>query len=189
MKIVLCVTGGIAAYKAASVASALVNRGDEVQVIMTKHACEFITPLTFQTLTKRKVITDMFDEQDASFVGHIHYGQDWDMVVVAPATANCLAKSANGIADDMVTSTIIAASKPVLFIPAMNNVMWENRITQDNVRKLREYGKAVLHPDEGNLACGTTGYGKFPSTKKVIWAIDKIACGMFGDLLTKDVDI
>lgn len=173
-KIVVCVTGGIAAYKSASLVSALKNRGDEVQVIMTRHATEFITPLTLKTLSKRQVITDMFEEQEAEFVGHIHYGQDWDAIIVAPSTANNLGKVAGGIADDMVTSTIIASTIPVLFVPSMNTHMYENPIVQKNMKTLKEYGYHFVEPDSGMLACGVEGKGKFPKTSKIIEKLDEI---------------
>lgn len=174
MKIVVCVTGGIAAYKSASLVSRLKNLGNEVQVIMTKHATEFITPLTMQTLSKREVITDMFEEQNPEFVGHIEYGQEWDCIVVAPATANNLGKVANGIADDMVTSTIIAATKPIIFVPSMNTYMYENRLVQANIEKLKELGYYFVEPDSGMLACGVEGKGKFPKIEKIVNKIDEI---------------
>lgn len=172
MKIVVCVTGGIAAYKTASLVSALKNRGDEVQVIMSKHSTEFITPLTMKTLSKRSVITDMFEEQDSEFVGHIHYGQEWDIIVVAPATANNLGKVAGGIADDMVTSTIIASTIPVLFVPSMNTHMYENPIVQRNIKTLKDLGYHFVEPDSGMLACGVEGKGKFPKTSKILESIN-----------------
>lgn len=177
MKIVVCVTGGIAAYKSASLVSALKNRGDEVQVIMTNHSTEFITPLTFKTLSKRDVIVGMFEEQDPKFVEHIHYGQDWDLIVVSPSTANNLGKVANGIADDMVTSTIIAATKPVLFVPSMNTYMYENKIVQKNIETLKSYGYYFVEPDVGMLACGVEGKGKYPKTSKIVEKIDEILGG------------
>lgn len=174
MKIVVCVTGSIAAYKSASLVSFLKNRGDEVQVIMTENATKFISSLTFQTLSKRKVITSMFDEQDANFVGHIHYSQDWDLIIVAPASANNLGKVANGIADDMVTSTIIASTKPILFVPSMNTYMYENAIVQNNIKKLKELGYEFVEPDIGMLACGVEGKGKYPKLDKIIEKIDEL---------------
>lgn len=174
MKVVICVTGGIAAYKTASLISYLKNKGNEVQVIMTKHATEFVTPLTFQTLSKRKVITDMFEESNPEYVGHIEYGQEWDCIIVAPATANNLGKVANGIADDMVTSTIIASTIPVLFVPSMNTHMYENKLVQNNMKKLKELGYYFVEPDLGMLACGVEGKGKFPKIEKIVNKIDKI---------------
>lgn len=174
MKIVLCVTGGIAVYKSASLVSMLKNQEHEIQVIMTKHATEFVTPLTFQTLSKRKVITDMFEESNPEYVSHIEYGQEWDCIVVAPATANNLGKVANGIADDMVTSTIIASTIPVLFVPSMNTHMYENKLVQMNIKKLKKLGYHFVEPDSGMLACGVEGKGKFPKLDKIKNAIDEM---------------
>lgn len=174
MKIVVCVTGGIAVYKCASLVSMLKNLENEVQVIMTRHATEFVTPLTFQTLSKRKVITDMFDESNPEYVGHIEYGQKWDCIVVAPATANNIGKIANGIADDMVTSTIIASTIPVLFVPSMNTYMYENKLVQMNIKKLKELGYYFVEPDSGMLACGVEGKGKFPKLDKIVNEINKM---------------
>lgn len=174
MKIVVCVTGGIAVYKCASLVSMLKNLGNEVQVIMTRHATEFVAPLTFQTLSKRKVITDMFDESNPEYVGHIKYGQKWDCIVVAPATANNIGKIANGIADDMVTSTIIASTIPVLFVPSMNTYMYENKLVQMNIKKLKELGYYFVEPDSGMLACGVEGKGKFPKLDKIVNEINKM---------------
>ena len=174
MKIVVCVTGGIAVYKCASLVSMLKNLGNEVQVIMTRHATEFVTPLTFQTLSKRKVITDMFDESNPEYVGHIEYGQKWDCIVVAPATANNIGKIANGISDDMVTSTIIASTIPVLFVPSMNTYMYENKLVQKQIKKLKELGYYFVEPDSGMLACGVEGKGKFPKLDKIVNEINKM---------------
>lgn len=177
MRIVVCVTGGIAAYKTASLVSILKNRGDEVQVIMTNHSTKFITPLTFKTLSKRNVIVGMFEEQNPEYVSHIHYGQDWDLIIVAPATANNLGKVVSGIANDMVTSTIIASTKPVLFVPSMNTYMYENKIVQKNIETLKSYGYYFVEPDIGMLACGVEGKGKYPQINKIIEKIDEILGG------------
>lgn len=173
-KIVVGVSGGIAAYKAISLVNVLTKEGADVQVIMTKHAAEFVTPLTFQTLSKNKVIMDMFEEDNADYVGHIHFGQDVDLIVVAPTTANVLGKVANGIADDMLTSTIIAATIPVVFAPAMNEFMYKNPIVQNNIKKLKEYNYNFIEPQTGHLACGTDGVGKIADTKTIVETIDKI---------------
>lgn len=173
-KITICITGGISAYKSASLVSFLVKGGAKVQVIMTKHATEFITPLTLQTLSKNKVIVDMFDELSPEYVGHIHFSQDVDLIVVVPATANILGKVANGIADDMVSSTIIASTKPVLFAPAMNEHMYKNKIVQSNIEKLKEYGYEFIGPAEGYLACGTIGIGKLANIKTITKEIERI---------------
>ena len=170
-KITICVCGGIAAYKIASLVSALSKYNLDIQIIMTKNATEFITPLTLETLSKNKVVVDMFNESNAEYVGHIEYGQNTDLLVIAPATANIIGKTANGIADDMVSSTIIAATAPVLYVPAMNVKMYENKIVQNNIKKLKEYGYYFLEPDTGMLACGYEGKGKLPKTETII---DKI---------------
>lgn len=171
-KIVVGVTGGIAAYKAISLVNVLTKEGADVQVIMTKHATAFITPLTFQTLSKNKVVVDMFEEENSDYVGHIHFGQDVDLIVVAPATANIIGKTANGIADDMLSSTIIAATAPILFAPAMNEYMYKNKIVQNNISKLKDYGYNFIEPQTGHLACGTEGVGKLADTKTIVNAID-----------------
>lgn len=170
-KITICVCGGIAAYKIASLVSALSKYNLDIQVIMTKNATEFITPLTLETLSKNKVVVDMFNESNAEYVGHIEYGQNTDLLVIAPATANIIGKTANGIADDMVSSTIIAATAPVLYVPAMNVKMYENKIVQNNIKKLKECGYYFLEPDTGMLACGYEGKGKLPKIETII---DKI---------------
>lgn len=146
---------------------------------MTKHAQEFVTPLTFKTLSKKNVITDMFSESEEGVVEHIKYAQDTDLLIIAPATADIIGKVANGIADDMLTSTIIVSNKPVLFVPAMNTCMYENKIVQNNIKKLKEYGYFFIQPDTGHLACNTDGVGKYPDNKKIIDFIEK----MKGELL------
>jgi len=173
-KIVIGVSGGIASYKVASLVSVLHKEGASVQVIMTKHATQFISPLTLQTLSKNKVIVDMFEEDNAEYVGHIHFGQDCDLIVIVPATANIIGKAANGIADDMLTSTIIAANKPIIFVPSMNEVMYQNPIVQDNIAKLQKYGYHFLQPDNGMLACGVIGKGKLPKTELIIEEMKKV---------------
>ena len=170
MKILVCVTGGIAAYKAADLVNQLYKDGHEVKVMMTENACKFITPLTLQTLSKQSVITDTFNEEDPEKINHIYYAQEYDRIIVAPMTANMLGKVANGIADDVVSSTLIAANVPVILVPSMNTVMYENPINQANLIKLKEYGYKVVEPDEGLLACGVVGKGKFPDISKIIEA-------------------
>ena len=173
-KILVGITGGIASYKAASLVSYLNNRGDEVKVMMTKHATEFISPLTFETLSKQKVITVMFNDSEPGIVSHIYYAQEYDLIVVAPATANIIGKVSNGIADDMLSSTLIAANIPILFVPAMNSYMYENKIVQENIKKLKNYGYYFVEPDIGMLACGVEGKGKYPKTEKIVTQIDSI---------------
>ena len=160
--ILLGVTGGIAAYKSASLASMLVKSGAEVRVIMTEHAKNFINPITFETLTGHKCITDTFDRNFEFKVEHIALAQKADAIIVAPATANVIAKLAHGLADDMLTTTILASAAPKLIAPAMNTGMYENPITQDNLKKLKFYGMEIIEPATGYLACGDTGAGKMP---------------------------
>lgn len=173
-RITLGVTGGIAAYKAADIANVLTKEGYDVQVIMTKHATRFITPLTLQVLSKHAVITDMFEEDNAEYVGHIHFAQDTDLVLIAPASANILAKVANGIADDMLSSTILASNKPVVFAPAMNEYMYLNGITQENIEKLKAHSYKFIEPECGHLACGTEGIGKLASTRIIVEYVKNI---------------
>lgn len=166
--IVLGVTGGIAAYKACDIASRLVKLGADVHVIMTRSACEFVMPLTFKTITNNKVHTHMFDENDMG-VPHIDLAQNADLILVAPATANFIAKAANGIADDMLTTTILAASnKKIIISPAMNTHMYENPATGENIEKLMSRGFVVIKPSSGRLACGESGVGKLPEPVEIV---------------------
>lgn len=171
--IVIGVSGGIACYKAAEIVSDLVKKGHEVHVIMTKNAQEFVGPLTFQTLSKNLVITDMFADKENSEVQHISLAQKADLFVLVPATANLIGKIANGIADDMLTTTVMAARCPKIIAPAMNTVMWENPIVQDNLAKLRKYGYQVLETDSGRLACGDLGAGKLLPWQEIVEIILK----------------
>ena len=158
--IILGVTGSIAAYKAAELANLFAKDGHAVNVIMTKSACQFITPITFQTLTKRKVYTEQFDEFQYEDVRHISLAQQANIVLIAPATANIIGKLASGIADDMLTTVLMAVQgKPILIAPAMNTAMYENPITQDNIAKLTRYGYQFIEPKESRLACGDLGRG------------------------------
>ena len=160
--ILLGVTGGIAAYKSASLASRLVKAGAEVRVIMTEHATNFINPITFETLTGHKCITDTFDRNFEFQVEHVSLAKKADVIMVAPATANIIAKLAHGLADDMLTTTILASHAPKLVAPAMNTGMYENPVTQDNLALLKKYGMKVIEPAAGHLACGDEGKGKMP---------------------------
>jgi phosphopantothenoylcysteine decarboxylase/phosphopantothenoylcysteine decarboxylase/phosphopantothenate--cysteine ligase len=162
--IVLGVTGSIAAYKSAEIASLLTKAGIGVHVVMTAAAQKFITPLTFQTLTKRKVYTDMFEEIFSEDVRHISLAKNADAVLVAPATANIIAKLVAGIASDCLTTVALAAwQKPLLIAPAMNTAMWENPATRDNIAKLRTRGAHIIDPVEAALACGDLGKGAMAS--------------------------
>lgn len=166
--IVVCVTGGIAAFKAVGAVSGLVKHGANVDVIMTKHAQEFVTPLSFRSITKTPVITDMFDEPQTMEIAHISLAQKADAFVVAPATANIIGKIACGIADDMVSTTIMATKAPVIIVPAMNTNMYENPIVQENIQKLKSLGYVFMEPDSGLLACGTEGRGRLPEPEKIV---------------------
>ena len=161
------VTGGIAAFKAATLVRLFVKEGAKVSVAMTKSACEFITPLTFQVLTKNKVYLDTFDEDEANKVQHIHLADQTDVAIVVPATANTIAKMANGIADNFVTSTLLATTAPIYVVPAMNEHMWENPATVRNVKQLVEDGKSVIEPVTGFLAEGYTGKGRLPEPEEI----------------------
>lgn len=158
--VLLGVTGGIAAYKSAALVSLLVKAGAEVHVIMTEHAKNFINPITFETLTGHKCITDTFDRNFEFHVEHVALAKKADVIMAAPATANIIAKLAHGIADDMLTTTILASKAPKIIVPAMNTGMYENPVTQDNLALLSRYGMEVIAPAEGRLACGDTGTGK-----------------------------
>lgn len=174
-KITIGVCGGIAIYKVASLISYLKDNGNEIKVIMTEDAAKMMSPIIFETLSKNKVIIDMFgNEEDASYVSHIHFAQDVDFMIIAPATANIIGKAANGIADDMLSSTIIASNKPIIFIPAMNTYMYENPIVQSNIEKLKGYGYHFIEPDTGKLACDVNGKGKYPDTKRIVKEINEI---------------
>lgn len=158
--VLLGVSGGIAAYKAAALASALVKQHASVEVVMTENATEFITPLTFEQLTGRRVMIDTFDRNFSHQVEHIALAERTDLVIVAPATANVCAKFAHGLADDMLTTTVLACHCPKLIAPAMNTNMFENPVTQDNLKLLEHYGWEIIPPASGRLACGAVGKGK-----------------------------
>ena len=160
--ILLGVTGGIAVYKAAALASALVKQHAAVEVIMTQHATEFIAPLTFEQLTGRRTMVNTFDRNFTHQVEHISLAERTDLVIIAPATANVCAKLAHGLADDMLTTTVLACRCPKLIAPAMNTNMYENPVTQDNLKLLQHYGWEVIEPASGRLACGAVGKGKLP---------------------------
>lgn len=166
--VLLGVTGGIAAYKAAGLASLLMKQHAEVHVIMTRNASNFIHPITFETLTKQKCLTDTFDRDHPFEVTHIELAKKADLVLIAPATANVAAKLAHGLADDMLTTTVLASACPKLIAPAMNTRMYENPVTQDNLQRLRSYGWKIIEPETGQLACGDTGKGKFPDETVIL---------------------
>lgn len=166
--VVLGVTGSIAAYKAANLASLLKKQHADVHVIMTKNAMEFITPVTFETLTGNKCLTDTFDRNFQFEVEHVELAKRADLVLVAPASANVMAKLAHGLADDMLTTTILACQCPKMIAPAMNTRMYENPVTQDNMEILKKYGWKLIEPAVGYLACGDTGKGKFPEENVIV---------------------
>jgi phosphopantothenoylcysteine decarboxylase/phosphopantothenate--cysteine ligase len=176
MRVALGVTGGIAAYKAADLLRTLQDHGLEVQVIMTRSACEFVAPLTFAALSGRKVITEMFGDAQGeanveNAIEHIAVAQSIDALVIAPATANVLAKMARGLADDFLTTLCLATKAPVVVAPAMNVNMWEHEATQQNIDILRSRGVSVVDPDEGYLACGMTGAGRLASVESIARAV------------------
>lgn len=166
--ILLGVTGGIAAYKAAALASALIKQHASVEVVMTRNATEFVTPLTFEQLTGRRTMVDTFDRNFSHQVEHISLAERTDLVIIAPATANVCAKLAHGLADDMLTTTVLACRCPKLIAPAMNTNMYENPVTQDNLKTLRHYGWDVIEPASGRLACGAVGKGKMPEPEDLL---------------------
>lgn len=166
--VILGVTGSIAAYKAANLASLLKKQHADVHVIMTKNALQFITPVTFETLTGNKCLTDTFDRNFQFNVEHVELAKRADIVLVAPASANVMAKLAHGIADDMLTTTLLAFQGPKLIAPAMNTRMYENPVTQDNMKVLEKYGWQIIEPASGMLACGDSGKGKFPEEKLLV---------------------
>lgn len=169
--ILLGVTGGIAAYKAASLASSLVKLHANVEVVMTQNATKFITPLTFEQLTGRRVMMDTFDRNFVHQVEHISLAERTDLVIIAPATANVCAKLAHGLADDMLTTTVLACKCPKLIAPAMNTNMYENPVTQANLYLLTKYGWEVIEPASGRLACGAVGKGKLPEPEELLQQI------------------
>ena len=170
--ITICVTGSIAAYKAVALASFLKKKKAEVHIILTKSAERFVSAITFKSLTGNPVITKMFDS--SSFIPHISIAQLSDLILVAPATANIIAKAANGIADDMVSTTLLSSKAPKIIVPAMNTAMYENQITQQNLKKLTDFGFEIMEPDSGEMACGTSGKGRFPEINQIYGKIIKV---------------
>jgi phosphopantothenoylcysteine decarboxylase/phosphopantothenate--cysteine ligase len=167
-EIIVAVCGGIAAYKVADVVSKLVQLGAGVSVVMTAEAQEFVGPLTFEALSGRKVHTDTFELVDTSDPQHISLTERADLMLVAPATANIIAKIAHGLCDDLVSLMINAAACPVVFVPAMNNRMWENPITRENVAKLTAHGYRMIGPGEGHLACRNVGPGRLTEPVDIV---------------------
>ncbi len=175
--VVLGVTGSIAAYKIANLASMLVKQHCEVHVIMTKNATNFINPIAFETLTNHKCLVETFDRNFQFHVAHVSLAQKADLMMIAPASANVIGKVAHGIADDMLTTTIMACSGKVMFSPAMNVNMYNNPILQDNLRTLKKYGYEIIEPASGYLACGDTGAGKMPEPETLMeYIVRELAC-------------
>ncbi len=171
--VLLGVTGSIAAYKAANLASMLVKKGCDVHVLMTQNATNFINPITFETLTSNKCLIDTFDRNFQYNVEHVSLAKRADLVMIAPATANVIAKLAHGICDDMLTTTVLACTCKKMVSPAMNTNMFENPITQDNLKTLKRYGFEVIEPEVGRLACNDVGAGKMPSEETLFSYIEK----------------
>ena len=171
-KILLIITGGIASYRALDLIREIKRSGDDVTCVMTKSACEFVQPISFATLSKNKVYTELFDLDNESEIGHINLSREADLIVIAPATANTLYKIANGVADDLVSTIMLASNKPTLIAPSMNVKMWENQNTVSNVLKLKEQGIHFVGPNKGEMACGEIGYGKMASVEEIKKEID-----------------
>ena len=176
MRIVMGVTGGIAAYKACEVVSRLKKLGHEVDVIMTENATRLVAPLTFETLSKRPVCVDTFTRTESWDVKHISLAQKAELFLVAPATANLMAKLACGIADDMLTTTLLATKAPILLAPAMNTGMWTAEATQQNLRTLLARGVSTVGPDSGHLACGDSGAGRMSEPEAIVQAVCDLLC-------------
>lgn len=173
-RILLGVTGSIAAYKAADLCSRLCKAGHEVTVVMTQGATHLVGPLTFATLTGRPVLTNLWDREEWARVEHIDLTDRADLVVVAPATANLLGKAAHGIADDMLTTILLAAASPILCVPAMNPRMWAHPLVRENAARLRKAGWRFLDPAEGTVACGHTGQGRMREPEEIHAEIDRM---------------
>ncbi|OGQ46797.1 MAG: hypothetical protein A3H42_03495 [Deltaproteobacteria bacterium RIFCSPLOWO2_02_FULL_46_8] len=172
--VILGVGGGIAAYKTCELTRLLVQSGANVHVILTQSAAQFVTPLTLQTLSKNPVHTDLFSLAQEQTISHIALADKADVVVVAPATADLIAKAAHGLANDLLTNVLLATRAPVLFCPSMNVHMWEHKATQQNVGRLRELGYQVMEPASGELACGTIGKGRLCEPEEIIKTLQKI---------------
>src|SRR5580765_1625717 len=170
LRVGLGVTGGIAAYKAVEAMRLLQKSGCDVSVAMTRHATEFVQPLTFRALTDKHVIVDDYDPASPDPIAHINFSQNIDLLLIVPATANIIAKFANGVADDFLSSTYLASTAPVLIAPAMNTSMWEHPATQRNVERLKADGVFFVEPDDGEMACGTIGPGRLSEPERIVAA-------------------
>jgi phosphopantothenoylcysteine decarboxylase/phosphopantothenate--cysteine ligase len=179
VNILLGVSGGIAAYKSAALASLLVKSGARVRCILTENACKLITPRTFEAITSNPVITSMWEKSGNYSIGHINILDDSDIIAVAPATANIIAKAANGIADDMLSTTLCAGwQKPVVLAPAMNTGMWTNPATQRNIALLKAQNWQITGPESGRLACGIEDIGRMSEPETIFKAIEHLAASM-----------
>ena len=167
-QIVLGIGGGIAAYKCCELTRLLVKAGAEVHVVLTQAAQEFVTPLTLQTLSGNPVFTEMFSLIEEREIGHVSLADRADLILVAPATADLIAKAAYGICDDLLTTVICATQAPIVFAPSMNVHMWENPIVQENIARLKHFRRHVIEPDSGELACGYEGKGRLPDPESII---------------------
>ena len=176
-RILLGVSGSIAAFKAADLASRLTQNGNSVTVAMTSDAREFITPLTLQVLSKNPVVTGIYDEKESWRPGHIALADEADLFLVAPATANIIAKFANGIADDVISAIYLATRAPVLIAPAMNGKMWDHPATRENVEKIQNRVAKLIGPEEGMLACGYEGIGRMWPVDGIVEAVGEILAG------------
>jgi phosphopantothenoylcysteine decarboxylase/phosphopantothenate--cysteine ligase len=185
--VVVGITGGIAAYKIADLVSRLYKNGFNVQVVMTEHATRFISPLTLRTLSNNPVLVDMFDDSGTRKVQHIGVAEEADIVVVAPATANIIARMACGMADDLLSTIILATRAPVLIAPSMNTNMYDKQVTQDNIQTLKNRGVLVMEPSEGALACGVTGRGRLPEIESIYDRIIEVLEGRRQDLTGKTI--
>lgn len=185
--ILLCVTGGIAVYKAAALTSKLTQAGANVKVILSESAKEFVTPLTFQALSRNDVFTNTFDEKDSKVIAHIDLGNWADLILVAPATANVIGKLANGIADNMITTTLLAATSPVWIAPAMNVNMYNHPAVIKNINTLSEFGYQFIEPAEGHLACGYVGKGRLEEPEKILENIQRFFQTRYPNLSGKKV--
>ncbi|HJX13281.1 MAG TPA: bifunctional phosphopantothenoylcysteine decarboxylase/phosphopantothenate--cysteine ligase CoaBC, partial [Dehalococcoidales bacterium] len=184
--VVLGITGGIAAYKAAELASRLTQAGARVETVMTEAATRLITPLTLRNVTGRPVVTDMFEVASEFSVEHVALAEAADVVVIAPATANTIARLAAGIADNMLGCVVLATEAPVVIAPAMNDIMYHNTVTQENLAKLKARGFSIVEPEYGRLASGKTGKGRLAETAKIIEAVAR-ALGQRKDLAGKRI--
>jgi phosphopantothenoylcysteine decarboxylase/phosphopantothenate--cysteine ligase len=173
-RILLGISGGIAAYKVIDLASALTQRGDEVISLLTPNALKFVTPLSLRAITQQRVHTDPFEDLPEASTEHISLATWGDVFLIAPATADLIARAACGLASDIVTTTLLAFQGPVLLAPSMNDKMWAHPIVQSNLARLKELGYSLLEPESGHLACGSTGPGRLPSTLQLLAALDKL---------------